>query len=78
MPPKIKIHSIERVFSEQNGQVIDNKLIEQKMTNRGITIRGFDNGKKFNITRKFRKSKKSRKRTRKTKSIPQIYMVLHP
>lgn len=78
--PKIKMVSVERVFSEQNGQVIDNKLIEKKLTNKGITVRGFDNGRRINITRKFRKHKKAKKSKKHAKTSrkmkPQMFLIL--
>jgi hypothetical protein len=44
----------------QNGKVVANNFIQEKINKKGITIKGYSGNKKFNYTRKFSNKRKNK------------------
>ena len=42
----------QKIYREQNGQVLENSNIIEESNNKKIKIKGYKNGKRFNYTRK--------------------------
>ena len=42
----------QKIYREQNGQVLENSNIIKESNNKKIKIKGYKNGKRFNYTRK--------------------------
>ena len=54
----------------QNGKVVADNFIQEKINKKGITIKGYSGNKNFNYTRKFsKKQSKDKKQSKKQSKI---------
>ena len=57
----------KQYFEIQNGKVIADNFIQEKINKKGMTIKGHSGNKKFNYTRKFTRNKGKNKGKNKNK-----------
>ena len=57
-----------KVYQEQNGQVIDDKYVKETIANNKMTVEGYDNGRPIYYVKMISKSprKTNKKLTKKT------------